>query len=605
MRYKIAVYLRVSTEEQALVQEGSLDSQRHRLSSFVEIKNAQEPGWGKINEFYIDEGISAKDTRRPAFQRMMSDIRKGKINFILVTDLARLSRNLLDFCVLQNDLVKYGAKFLSMKEQFDTSTAAGEMMILNIMNLAQFERKQTSERVTMNFHSRATRGLRSGGAPVLGYEVDPENKSRLVVNKDEAPKVKAIFSTFLEAGTLANTLRSLKELGIEPRRNPKRPKERANSGEWSRDALQNLLRNRAYIGLREINKKYKNKNQEELKPWHRFQVVKACWPAIIDELAFKRVQNLLDMTQKMERSRLQDIRARTYPLTGIVSCRYCGARLIGASATGANKAYRYYGHRQVEGKSITCLAKRYSADEVEEVVIDHLMTELCQPKYLEGLWESSKVESSEKIEGLEAQKREVAENLNAVEVSIKNVIRIASEIKPNSLASQTLEEELEELGKKKLEYRNAIQNLEYQILDLKEVEDPKKDFQAALEEARRGFHKASPAVKKRLLRQIFMAIIVSVKGIEISYRMTPEKDQRGNYLQTNGASEIKSGAAVLPFTFPKCAPHFPTFKEAVGCSPIVGNGDPGATRTRDLRLRRPLLYPTELPDRQIYLQRIN
>ena len=98
---------------------------------------------------------------------MMSDIRKGKINFILVTDFARLSRNLLDFCVLQNDLVKYGSKFLSMKEQFDTSTAAGEMMILNVMNLAQFERKQTSERVTMNFRSRATRGLRSGGAPVL------------------------------------------------------------------------------------------------------------------------------------------------------------------------------------------------------------------------------------------------------------------------------------------------------------------------------------------------------------------------------------------------------------------------------------------------------
>ncbi len=582
MRYKIGVYLRVSTEEQALVQEGSLDSQRHRLTSFVEIKNAQEPGWGKINEFYIDEGISAKDTRRPAFQRMLSDIRKGKINFILVTDLARLSRNLLDFCVLQNDLVKCGAKFLSMKEQFDTSTAAGEMMILNIMNLAQFERKQTSERVTMNFHSRATRGLRSGGAPVLGYEVDPENKSRLVVNKDEAQKVKSIFSTFLEAGTLANTLRALKDLGIEPRRNPNRPKERANNGEWNRDAVQNLLRNRAYIGLKEINKKYKKKNQEELKPWHRFQVVKACWPPIIDELTFKRAQNLLDMTQTMERSRLQDVQARTYPLTGIISCRYCGGRLIGASATGAKKAYRYYGHRQVEGRSITCLAKRYLADEIEEMVTDHLMTELNQPKYLEGLWESSKVESKEKIENLEAQKREVSENLLAVDASVKNVIRMASEMKPNSLAAQTLEEELEGLGKKKLDYRNAIQNLEYQILDFKEMEDPKREFQAALEEARRGFFKASPAIKKRLLRQIFMAIIVSVKGIEISYRMTPEKDQRESLSQKNGASEIKSGATVLPFTFPKSASHFPAFKEAVGCSPFVGSGDSDWTRTNDL-----------------------
>lgn len=124
--------------------EGSITSQKHRLSSFVEIKNVQEPGWGEIVETYADEGLSAKDTRRPAFQKMMTDIRKGRINLILVADISRLSRNILDFCILLDDLKKYNAKFLSIKEQFDTSTPVGELMVFNMISLAQFERKQTA-----------------------------------------------------------------------------------------------------------------------------------------------------------------------------------------------------------------------------------------------------------------------------------------------------------------------------------------------------------------------------------------------------------------------------------------------------------------------------
>src|ERR1700733_13747230 len=98
MGYLACIYKRVSTEERAQIIEGSLDSQEHRLRQFVEFKNAQQPGWGGVVEVYSDEGLSAKDTRRPAFQRMMRDIRKGRVNLILVTDLSRLSRNILDFC---------------------------------------------------------------------------------------------------------------------------------------------------------------------------------------------------------------------------------------------------------------------------------------------------------------------------------------------------------------------------------------------------------------------------------------------------------------------------------------------------------------------------
>jgi DNA invertase Pin-like site-specific DNA recombinase len=159
MQHKIGIYVRVSTEEQAQVADGSIESQQHRINGFIDIKKHQEKGWGKVVETYIDDGYSAGSTNRPAYQRMIRDLKTGKINLILVTDLSRLSRNISDFCDLYKDLGKYKANFLSIKEQFDTSTPIGEMMVFNMVNLAQFERKQTSERVKANLLARSKRGL--------------------------------------------------------------------------------------------------------------------------------------------------------------------------------------------------------------------------------------------------------------------------------------------------------------------------------------------------------------------------------------------------------------------------------------------------------------
>ncbi len=139
----IGCYSRVSTDEQANVIEGSLDNQRHRMQSFLEIKNMQEPGWGRLVEHFIDDGYSAKDTNRPAYERMMKALKSGKINAIMVTELSRLSRNIPDFCDFHKMLENHGAKFFSIKEQFDSSTSAGKMMLYNMINLAQFEREQT------------------------------------------------------------------------------------------------------------------------------------------------------------------------------------------------------------------------------------------------------------------------------------------------------------------------------------------------------------------------------------------------------------------------------------------------------------------------------
>lgn len=112
---RVGIYLRVSTEEQARIADGSLVSQQRRLEEYVEHQNQRQRGWGMVIDIYRDEAKSAKDMNRPEFQRLLSDVRLGRINLILATELSRLSRSIRDFCELW-DLFKRMTRSSSRSE---------------------------------------------------------------------------------------------------------------------------------------------------------------------------------------------------------------------------------------------------------------------------------------------------------------------------------------------------------------------------------------------------------------------------------------------------------------------------------------------------------
>lgn len=181
---KCGLYGRVSTQRQAMVEDGGLDTQFSCMEKSIEFENekakAIDETW-EIVDRYREEGRSGKDLERPEFKRMMADVQSGRINTVIVYKIDRITRSLRDFYTLWETFEKLGVQFVSLYEKFDTTTAVGRAMLKLILVFAELEREQTAERTAATMQYRAEQGLWNGGVR-LGYDLDPDNKGVLKVN---------------------------------------------------------------------------------------------------------------------------------------------------------------------------------------------------------------------------------------------------------------------------------------------------------------------------------------------------------------------------------------------------------------------------------------
>jgi site-specific DNA recombinase len=415
---RIGIYIRVSTEEQAKIVEGSLVSQRKRLEEYVDGQNRRENNWGAIVSVYVDEGKSAKDMNRPEFQRLLSDVRMGKLDLILASELSRFSRSIRDFCEIWDLLKKHKVSFITLRDNFDSTTAAGEMMIFNIMNYAQYERKQTGERITANFQSRAKRGLWNGGVIPLGYKRDVTNPGKLLVDEEESKTIQMIFDLFLEQKSLHETCRALNSLGYRTKK---------SQNHYTVQSLHNMLTNSTYLGLREVNKRKSEEGSGEL------QLVKAQWEAIIDQKIFDRVQKVLEGNRR--RFKPMSFKTYAYPLTGIAICGECGARLNGKSAHGKTKKHHYYDHARTlrgngNGHKHNCRIQRLRAERVEELVLNSLKQILSDPKNAKLAVEAYQKNSNKLSPEWSTQINGVTKEIGSLKKREANLVARVSDLPP-------------------------------------------------------------------------------------------------------------------------------------------------------------------------------
>jgi site-specific DNA recombinase len=565
---RIGAYLRVSTDKQVQVFEGSLDTQKYRMVDFVKSRNRESRGWGDIIDFYIDEGISAQTTKRPQYQRLMADVRSGKVNLILVADISRLSRNVHDFSILLKELEKYNASYMSLKEQFDTTTPAGRLMTNMVVTMAQFEREQTSERVSINCNSRAVRGFVNGGRAPLGFKRDDSRRGVLVVDENEAEQVRTIFRVFMEQGSVGKALPVIESLGIFPKSADSAPEE-SKVRSWNPSVVREILINPVYIGLREVNKMRKDEDPDHLKPWQKYQLVKATWPAIVDSKTFENTQAMLEENLKLERRRLQDAEARIFILSGILRCGECGRPLCGQSAHGRMSVHRYYGHADKRVKSSTCSLSRLRADEVEQVVINHFTEIASRVGYFKAIEEKIKtfVDAQPKSEA--NHELSIRRSLKAVEKEIASAFRMQGRLNPDSNAFELAADHLEELASKKKTLRSALDKIERTQSAEIEPQEIVGKIQERITEVRKGFSKAPPAMRRRLMRKLIKELVYTSEGLEVHFNVDECFDLNSNVVELNADRKRKAapegGDPELSLSFRNL--------------PISGNGWGSRTRT--------------------------
>ncbi|HKS63936.1 MAG TPA: recombinase family protein, partial [Xanthobacteraceae bacterium] len=208
-KVRCAVYTRKSSEEGLDQNFNSLHAQREACESYIASQKGE--GWVLVPDRYDDGGVSGGTLERPGLKRLLADIEADAVNVVVVYKIDRLSRSLMDFAKLADLFERKGVHFVSVTQQFSTSTSMGKLTLNMLLSFAQFEREVAGERIRDKIAASRKKGMWMGGFVPLGYDAKDR---KLVVNKAEAKIVRTIFERFVKTGSVTVLVRQLREEGV-------------------------------------------------------------------------------------------------------------------------------------------------------------------------------------------------------------------------------------------------------------------------------------------------------------------------------------------------------------------------------------------------------
>lgn len=357
---RVAIYVRVSTLHQ--IDRDSLPMQKQDLLAYAKLMLNTDDC-----VIFEDAGYSGKNTDRPKFQEMMSQMRAGAFTHLLVWKIDRISRNLLDFATMYNELKALGVTFVSKNEQFDTSTAMGEAMLKIILVFAELERNMTSERVTATMISRANNGLWNGGRIPFGYNYDYETHE-FSVNEEESKVVILMHDMYEQERSLVRVVRELNERGY-----------RSRAGNlWSPVSLLIILRNVFYCGDYRYNM-LKEGDRQKVKDESEWITVENHHPAIISREQKQRIVSILDSNSRINKKKNNYKSGKyTHIFSGLIFCGSCGSPMGAAPASLRADGWRYskYSCPTRRKSSTSCVGKSTSDPIVGEFVFNYILNML-------------------------------------------------------------------------------------------------------------------------------------------------------------------------------------------------------------------------------------
>jgi site-specific DNA recombinase len=329
-----------------------LDNQREAAEAYV--KSQQGEGWEILADRYDDGGFTGGNMDRPALQRLLADIEAGKVDRVVVYKIDRLSRSLLDFAKLADFLETHHVSIVSVTQQLDTSTSMGRLTMNMLLSFAQFEREMVSDRTRDKMHAARRRGKWTGGTPRLGYDVAPEG-GKLLVNKEEAGQVKAIFGLYAENPSLVTVSQELNHRGWKRKSWTTKDGSRHEGGPWDAANLRRILTDPIYAGMMPLG-------GDTFPGEHE---------AIVPKALFQRVQAIMKENRRTGGASARNKHGAL--LRGLLRCSACDAAMVHGWTRKGRCLYRYYVCDKAHKRGwATCPTKSVSATRIEEFVVNQI-----------------------------------------------------------------------------------------------------------------------------------------------------------------------------------------------------------------------------------------
>ncbi|MFB3909981.1 MAG: recombinase family protein [Candidatus Eisenbacteria bacterium] len=403
---RCAIYTRKSTEEGLEQEFNSLDAQREAAEAYI--ASQKGAGWVCLPDRYDDGGYTGANMDRPALKRLLADIESGRVDCVVVYKVDRLSRSLLDFARIIGTLEERRVSFVSVTQAFSTSSSMGRLTMNILLSFAQFEREMISERTRDKMSAARKKGKWIGGMLLLGYERDRQLR-RLVVNKQEAERVRAIFDLYLEKESLLEVVKEINRRGWRNKTWTTKKGIEHVGRPFDKATVFGLLRNVTYVG--KVN--------------HRGEIYPGEHEAIVEEAVWERVQRLL---QRNGRSGGRAARNKYGALLrGLLYCTPCESAMSHCYTTKRGRRYRYYTccRAQKQGWE-TCPSKSLPAPEIERFVVERIRAIGSDLDLRAEVLRRLRADADERAEKLAGERPQIEADLRTCSEEIKRLVGSAS-----------------------------------------------------------------------------------------------------------------------------------------------------------------------------------
>lgn len=454
---RCAIYTRKSTEEGLDQDFNSLDAQRESAEAYVASQKGE--GWQCIETRYDDGGFTGGNLERPGMNRLSEDIAAGLIDCVIVYKVDRLSRSLMDFTRIMEMFDKHNVSFVSVTQQFNTTSSMGRLTLNILLSFAQFEREIISERTRDKMAAARRRGKYIGGAPILGYDIDRKRR-RLIINEPEAKRVRKIFELYLDKQSLMATITELDQRGWNTKKWITKKGVSKGGNAFNKSRLHHLLRNVTYIG--------KVKYKEEIHEGEH--------EGIIDPELFQNVQTLLKNNRMS--GTVASRNQGTALLKGLLHCQPCGCPMYHTyTSKNRQKRYSYYVCTRAQKRGWhNCPSKSIPAAEIEAYVVNHVRMMGRDEELIRLTIESVRNEQIQARAKLESDRSQWTTNLRTASNRMQILLKDPTSLDPSRLAD--LQEQIQQAETHLRNTNAAIDNMRGQIISDDQITQALHEFDA-------------------------------------------------------------------------------------------------------------------------------